>query len=99
MIAQAGEQDIFTKKGVLQTICLGEDRFSCGQPRDGSAEQPHPQTLKQAHKDMHPRRCTRAPTLMAGLALSPEILEMPLPEGLCFPRVFITAAAEGNMLG
>lgn len=99
MIAQAGEQDIFTKKRGLANCLFGRRQNFPEDSRDGSAEQPRPQTLKRAHEDVHPHRCTRAPTLMAGLALSPEMLDMPLPEGLCFPRVFITAAAEGNMLG
>lgn len=37
-----------------------------------------------------------APTLMAGLALAPGMLEMPPLEGHCFPQVFISAAAGGN---
>lgn len=37
-----------------------------------------------------------APTLTAGLALSPGTLEMPPLEGHCFPQVFISAAAQGN---
>lgn len=66
MIAQAGEQDIFTKKRGLANSVWEKTEFSWGQARDGSAEQPRPQTLKRAHEDVHPRRCTRAPTVMAG---------------------------------
>lgn len=100
MIAQAGEQDIFTKKkGVLQTICLGEDRIFLGTGErwfSGTATSADTQAgaRGRAPTQMHP--CTHTD---GRVALSPEILETPLPEGHCFPRAFITAAAEGNMLG
>jgi len=68
------------------------------QPRDRPAAQPCPQTLRQVHRDMAPCRCTHAPTLTAGLALSPEMMEKPPPEAHCLPQVFITAAAEGKTL-
>lgn len=56
----------YQEKGSCKLFVWEKTEFSWGQARDGSAEQPRPQTLKRAHEDVHPRRCTRAPTLMAG---------------------------------
>lgn len=75
------------KKNVLQVICQGEKRIFLDL---------FPFAVTLTYFTQKGAQGRGAPTVMAGLALAPGMLEMPPLEGHCFPQVFISAAAGGR---